>query len=131
MKLGTETGSLVNHLLAAGTLGQPTPEVGMGATLLSWTDRNPATITKVFAIGKALAVQVKQDDFKVVSGSMQDGSAEYEFSPNPTGYAWTFKFDGSRWVQVVLNKSTGRWKKVSGGDSLRIGDRAKYYDPHF
>lgn len=32
MKLGTQTGSVINHLYSRGVIGQPTPEVGMGAT---------------------------------------------------------------------------------------------------
>ena len=34
MKLGSQTGSVINHLLARGTIGQPEVKVGMGATIL-------------------------------------------------------------------------------------------------
>lgn len=39
-------GSL-NNLMLTGTKGQPTPEVGMGATQLGWTDRHAYTIVEV------------------------------------------------------------------------------------
>ena len=45
MKLGTETGSFVNHVLA--TQNKPQAVVGMGCTVLSWTDRHAATVIKV------------------------------------------------------------------------------------
>ena len=32
MKLGTETGSMTNHIYSRATKGQPDPAVGMGAT---------------------------------------------------------------------------------------------------
>ncbi len=41
MKLGTETGSLINHIMARGSV---MPEIGMGATICGWSDRYPATI---------------------------------------------------------------------------------------
>lgn len=39
MKLGTQTGSTTNYLMS-GVKGQPAPEIGMGVTLLHWTDRS-------------------------------------------------------------------------------------------
>lgn len=42
MKLGRETGSLINHLLSHSK--EPAPAVGMGATILGWSDRHPATV---------------------------------------------------------------------------------------
>ena len=45
MKAGTQTGSLVNHLMSQDT--PIAPEIGMGATILSWTDRNAGTIVKI------------------------------------------------------------------------------------
>jgi hypothetical protein len=47
MKLGTETSNLVNHLLSRAVRVAPTPQVGMGATLLYWSDRSPATIMTI------------------------------------------------------------------------------------
>lgn len=37
MKLGTQTGSLINHIMS--TAKARTPEIGEGATILAWTDR--------------------------------------------------------------------------------------------
>mgnify|MGYP001576962564 CR=1 FL=1 len=41
LRAGTQTGSLINHLMS-GSKGAE-PEVGMGATILGWSDRHPAT----------------------------------------------------------------------------------------
>lgn len=44
MKLGTETGSVMNHLMS----GCPTPPVvNKGATMLHWTDRSPYDVVWV------------------------------------------------------------------------------------
>lgn len=40
MKLGSETGSLVNHLMS--TSSNDEPNIGTPATLLSWSDRAAA-----------------------------------------------------------------------------------------
>ncbi|MBI0325563.1 hypothetical protein [Burkholderia plantarii] len=38
---------LVNHLQARAVIGQPEPVVGMGVTILAWTDRYAGTIVKI------------------------------------------------------------------------------------
>jgi len=137
LKTGTETGSLVNHLHSRGVIGQPVPTVGMGATLLGWTDRYPGTITKVDTIqsanGKRVTVYlyVQNDLYAVVKGTSFDGSAEYEYTPNPKGSISVFRsVDGGLWEEVCINAETKRWKKT-GGKGLRIGERERYYDPSF
>lgn len=130
LKAGTQTGSLINHLQSRMVKGQPVPEVGMGATLLGWTDRSPATIIKVEEAGKFLYITVRSDFARVVSGSAHDGSAEYEYSPNPEGYEQIFRIkEGGTWEKVVRNLDTGRWVKREGG--IFIGKRERYYDPSF
>lgn len=129
MKLGTQTGSLVNHLLSRAVIGQPTPTVGMGATILSWTDRHAATIRDVWTVGKWTYVSVVQDIAKVVSGSTHNGTAQYEYSPGH-GATMTWRSSGGAWEGVIWNSSTKRWNK-STGQGLRIGERSEYRDPSF
>lgn len=132
MKLGTQTGSLVNHIMANRSVREI--EVGKtGATLLSWTDRSPATVMEVFEKGAYTYYGIVADEFEVVEGNMFDGSAKYEYKTNPDGYKQYFraKTDGSSGFQKVMkNEETGRWNKVGDG-GLSIGERSKYYDPHF
>ena len=131
MQLGTQTGSLNNHLLSRATLGQPEPTVGMGATVLSWTDRSAATIRHVFQMGNKLAVQISYDEATVISGSAHDDSAKYSYRSRLDGYLETFAFNGMTWEQYTINRDTKRWKKVKGGHGLHIGKRDHYRDPSF
>lgn len=136
MKLGTQTGSVINNLHSRATIGQPTPVVGMGATLLGWTDRHPATLVEVteFAGSKVWKweVAVTEDDFKVTAGSQHDGSAAYDFTPATDGYREIFRFNRKtgEWVHGYNNRDTGRFC-ASRGKGLRIGERDKYHDPSF
>jgi L-2-hydroxyglutarate oxidase LhgO len=119
MPLGS-TGSLTNYLMS-GTKGQPVPAVGMGATLLGWTDRHPATIV---AVGpNARWVDAQDDDYKRIDKNGMSESQEYEFSPNPKApiVRYSLRKDGG-YVRVGDSMSGAR---------LRIGDRDCYYDFSF
>lgn len=132
MKLGTQTGSLVNHMMSNTSVRDIVPGE-TGATLLSWTDRHPATVVDVFSKGAYTYYVIQEDSWEIVKGSEQDGSAQYGFTRNPNGYKQIFraKTDGSSGFQkVTINQDTGRWNKVGSG-GLSIGNRERYYDPHF
>lgn len=133
MKLGTQTGSVINHLHSRAVIGQPESVVGMGATMLLWSDRRACAITNVQQARGKLIVTVQRDHATVVAGSSHDGSAEYSYAPNPRGGEHHFRReDDGRWQQVVINRKTGRWGKVDGGGrGLRIGERDEYLDPSF
>lgn len=114
------TGSLVNYLQGGPT--KETPKVGMGATVLMWTDRTPATIIEVSPSGKTLKAQ--EDDAKRVDSNGMSDAQQYEYTPNPEGYTTTFTLrkNGS-WVRQGESMNTGQ--------RLRIGSREKYYDFSF
>ena len=131
MKLGTQTNSVVNHLYARGTIGQPTPVIGMGATELLWSDRNACTITNVQVVRGKTIITVQGDRATVISGSSHDGSAEYSYGPNPTAHASHYRCEADgRWQHVIISRETGRWGKA-GTTGLRIGERKEYRDPSF
>jgi len=129
MNLGTETGSLMNHLMSRQTIGAPAPEVGMAATLLGWTDRHAATVVSVSKCGTEIAV--RQDHAKVVKGTTYDGSAEYEYTPNLEA-AWRHyrRTKTGGWQAVTFNEATRRWNKVES-NGLILGRREEYRDPSF
>ena len=52
--------------------------VGTPCTMSSY-DCYPGTISKIVS---AKCVEVQEDDWKIVKGSEQDGSAEYKYFPN-------------------------------------------------
>jgi hypothetical protein len=134
MKLGTETVSVMNHLYSRATLGEPVPVVGMGATILAWSDRYAATIVSVeeFAGGRyKYLVGVVNDKCKVVAGSSHDGSAAYEYEPGGgTPRYWAKKKTSGAWVSVKRNEATGKLN-MTHGNGLRIGERDEYRDPSF
>ena len=135
MNIGTQTNSHVNHLYSRMTVGAPIPEVGMGATKLSWTDRRAATVTKVTELASkvwAYEIFVSEDKPTVVSGSVHDGSAVYTFESDFCGYADMYRMDRKtgKWVRGYINKETGRFKQRRSG-GLILGMRDHHYDPHF
>ena len=134
MKLGTETGSLTNHLYSRAVIGQPEPVVGMGATILMWTDRHAATIIDTWKDTKkgTIYVHVREDTAKRTDTNGYGGTQVYEYSPNFNGTKSVFRQepDGS-WMQVVPGSGNRvTWKK-SPGPGLRIGEREAYRDPCF
>jgi hypothetical protein len=131
MKLGSQTGSVTNHIYSRATRGQPDPVVGMGATVLCWTDRHAATIIDVQLTGKGTIVRVRRDKATRVDSNGFSESQQYLYEPQTSGPFETFLFDGSRWQELTMNERTGRLNKVKGGRGLRIGEREEYWDPCF
>lgn len=128
MKLGTETNSLVNHL-STGTRGQPTPVVGMGATILHWTDRSPATIIEVWSDKGYTWIKVQGDNYRRTDDNGMSECQSYEYTPNPEGGVSTYRHkEGQAWEAMRLNPETKRWNKSKSGQGLRIGEREKYHD---
>jgi len=123
LKFGTETGSLVNHVMSASK--GIAPIAGEAATVLHWSDRDPATVTDWDAAKQI--VTVREDDATCTDFDQQT----YTFSRCDRGATWHFKREkNGSWVQVFLNRTTGRWIK-SKGAGLIIGRREKYRDPSF
>lgn len=137
MKLGTETGSFINHMQSRATIGQPRPAVGMGATILLWSDRLAATIVDVIEIGGSkrwlYEIRVQLDRATVAEGSTHDGSASYTYAPNPKARIETYRSerDGGQWRQMGLSEKGNLVLRKGGGHGLRIGDREEYRDPSF
>jgi hypothetical protein len=113
--MAQEFGSL-NNLMMSRQRTPPTPEVGMGATLLSWTDRYPATVVWVSPSGKTLHLQ--EDNAERVDDNGMSECQSYRFTPNPAAA-----------VQVARLTAKG-WKVVKGKRVL-LGRREKYYDYSF
>jgi hypothetical protein len=89
------------------------------------SDRNPVSV--VANDGKL--VEVVHDEWKVVEGSEQDGSAKYAYFANPEGQHEFFRLNAKGKYEHVYRGASGRWNKGYG--SLSLGRRARYYDPHF
>jgi len=130
MKLGTETGSLINHVMSREVTedGKPVaPFAGMPATILLWSDRDPATV--ISFDGKILKVQ--EDNAVRIDCNGMSESQNYEYSENEDGSIYCFRRDKRGfWKEVVFNSETKRYNKTDGA-GLRLGEREKYYDYSF
>ncbi len=124
MKIGTETGSLMNAVMSGDTTE---PVVGMAATVLGWTDRKGATV--IGWDGTTLTVQ--EDHAKRVDSNGMSEMQKWEHTPNPNGITTTYRrhkktgrFKGG-WV----NPETKRWSFGDGG--VLLGERRHYHDFSF
>lgn len=123
LKLGTQTNSLTNHLFSQSSAD---PEVGMGATLLHWTDRTACTV--IAWDGKVVTLQ-EDSATRTDSRGMSD-SQDYAYAANPDGVIHYYRKDRKGcWSRVVANE-TGRLVQADGAD-LTIGRRDHYHDFSF
>jgi hypothetical protein len=113
LKAGTETGSLTNHLMSRQ--GPVTPEVGMGVTVLYWTDRKAGTIIKT----TAKTITVQEDTATRIDDNGMSEAQQYEYAPDPDGRITVFR----------LTKKG--WRGPGGGPGLAIGHRDAYHDYSF
>ena len=128
MKLGKHTGSLVNHIYSRSTTKEPIT-IGMGCTLLSWSDRHPATVIDIFTKGKFSYVAVQDDDAKRIDTNGISESQDYEYTRNPNGAIRYFRLKNDTWESVYIDPDTNRFKKGCG--SICFGIREEYYDYSF
>ena len=131
LKLGSGTGSLMNHLDSRSVKGEPAPYVGMGATLLSWSDRHAGTIVEVFKKKNVLYIKVQEDNSVRIDKNGMSESQEYEYSSNPNGKISYFRKVAPYgfWQAVYIKPETGKFNIGSGG--IKIGVRDEYYDFSF
>jgi hypothetical protein len=114
-------GSLINQI--AGTNPELVPTVGMGATKMSWSDRDPFTVVEVLTTkaGKVNGVVVQSDNAERTDDNGQSECQSYTFTPDPNGYK----------VTLVRNRK-GQWHvKGEPGSKFCLGSRDKYRDPSF
>ena len=114
------TNSLSNLIL--GNARQPAPAVGMGCTILHWTDRNAATIVKVENGGRTLYVQ-RDRAIRTDTNGMSE-CQEYRYLGNPDGAITVFtRRKGGEYVE--------KGQPFGTGYRLAIGTRREYHDFSF
>lgn len=112
-------GNLMNRIAEEAKM--PEPKVGMGATINMHSDRYAVTIVEVVSPSR---IVVQHDRSKLIGGSRQSESQEYEFTPNPKGEKKVFsKRKNGLWIESGHERGSGT--------SLTIGVRDEYYDPGF
>jgi hypothetical protein len=112
MKAGTETGSLINHVMSQSQASVE-PYVGMGATVLMWTDRKAGTVIKV----TKTQVHVQMDIATRTDSNGMSECQSYTYKPDPHGRVGVFR------------KTKKGWR--SGAWGLAIGIRRHYHDYSF
>jgi hypothetical protein len=135
MKLGSETGSLINHLTSRATLGQPEPELGMGITFLSWTDRHAGTIHDIRTKnGRVFEFDASYDKAVRTDGNGMSESQSYDFTPRPEAPRTTYRRDRSGQWRKMGTKYVGErevYGFVDKSQSVRLGERDQYHDFSF
>lgn len=129
MKLGTQTGSFFNHMMANSSIKEIVPGV-TGATLLSWSDRKAATVIETFKKGKFDYVVIQLDNATRVDDLGMSDCQSYTYERNPEGPTYTFRISAKGFENVIVNETSGRYVKT-GVYGLTIGQRAEYYDFSF
>lgn len=95
------------------------PKVGMGATEVHYSDREPMTIIEV--TGKTVTVQ--RDDAKRIDSNGMSDQQDYEYTPNPNGIVRKYSLRKNGEYVLVGDKQDGM--------RIVIGSRRKYHDYSF
>jgi hypothetical protein len=114
MRLGSETGSLINHVMTGPSAIVPT--VGMGVTICMWSDRHAGTVVRVSPSGKTLWYQ-EDTAIRIDSNGMSE-MQDYAYTPN-----------SGATVEVARLNKRGQWK--SAGRGVTLDSRRAYYDFSF
>ena len=120
LNLGTQTGSLINHIVS--DMNNSVPAIGMGATILCWTDRRAATVVEVSKDGNLIAV-VEDIATRTDKNGMSDCQT-YSYAPDPNGSKQYFR----------LRKNGSYVRKgepLKGGQRVMIGKRDHHFDFSF
>ena len=118
-------GSLVNMIMDNQMIE---PKVGDPATLLSWSDRRPATVVS-WDVDKGI-VGVQDDDYVRTDKNGFSEDQTYEYTQNTNNPISHYKLTKKGWKACFKNPQTGRWNTRDYG-GLFIGRREKYYDFSF
>jgi hypothetical protein len=113
------TGSLVNNLMNKTI--PVTPEIGMGATRLGWSDRNAFTVIDILSPKE---IRVQRDRANRIDNNGMSDCQTWEFQRDPEGsiYHLTLRSNGS-WAQKGLGRKNS--------DGWVVGMRDEYFDFSF
>lgn len=116
MKLGKDTGSLMNHVMSTS---DQKPEVGKGATILHWTDREAWEVIKVSKSGKEVTIQ-KYDAERIDKNGMSEvQDYKYEKLSDRTmdlvfrWSSWKAKRTAIHFTEEFLEKHSDNYKSIN------------------
>lgn len=113
-------GNLTNHITE--TVKPVAPVVGMGVTIVYYSDREAGTIVDVSTDGKKIKIQ--QDLAIRTDSNGQSESQDYRFEANPKGDVF-FASLRKNGTFVLKNRS------MQNGTIVRVGERDTYHDYGF
>lgn len=118
MRAGTQTGSLMNHIISGARMAAP--EIGMGATLLCWSDRRAATVVE---ISSAKRIGIVEDIATRIDKNGMSDSQEYSYAPGTGSPSYFTLRKNGAWVR--------EGESQKGGQRLAVGNRDHYHDFSF
>lgn len=116
-------GSIENRLDEGKTFGEI--KVGTGVTEMGYSDRHPYEVVEVI---DERHLMIRPLNWKVIKGSEQDGSAEYEYFSKPEA-PLTRLFKAKYGWRSQYKNEDGNWKL--GCDKFTVGFAERYRDPCF
>lgn len=122
LKLGTETGSIVNHLYS---IGSNHPEAGKGATELMWSDRRAWFVNSVSADGKSCEIELPKAVRTDNNGMSEVQHYRFERESGPCKL--TLKFRYGAWYVDNGKHAYKRYSKIN----IRFGFMSQYHDYSF
>jgi len=122
MKLGKETNSFFNHLMANS---MSVPKVGEGATILHWTDRTAYFVNSVSEDGKTVEIE-RAKAIRVDNNGMSEVQ-DYKYERNPNFQPETIKFRYGKWRKVCKFDGKTTYSPIS----IVFGEMKEYYDYSF
>lgn len=113
-------GNIMNRI--EETIRPAVPEIGMGATILMWSDRIACTIVEVNA--KKTRIVIQHDNAIRTDKNGMSESQEYCYEPNA---------DGVKIVATLRKNGTfvEQGESMKNGTIVRIGERRHYHDYSF
>lgn len=93
------------------------PTVGMGATILHYSDRTPATVVEVRTPN---LIVIQRDTCRRADNH---GMSEIQ--------RWLIASDPKGKKHVVSRRKDGTWRIRNDGTPVHLGDRERYYDFSF
>lgn len=113
-------GSVINAIMRQGK--HPIPKIGMGATVLGYTDRHAATITKIDNGGKRVFISRDLARRTDKNGMSESQTYEYTTCKNCPSFAYTLRKNG-RFVR--------EGSSMHNGETILVGHRESYHDYSF
>ena len=123
MRLYSETGSLMNHMMSSSSRR---PKVGEGATILGWTDRKAYEVISVSKDGKEVVLQ-RYSPRRADDRGMTDAQ-EYIYDTLIESYL-TLRFRYGRWYEKYEGEEGE--KPFYCKAHVIFGEKMEYYDYSF